>query len=124
MLCALLFLVGCSVIAGTASISAKFTDDNIKSGKTTTLIVEAQNNKKSPISGYFEIVPDDASRVTVASDDRVFPVAGEETTGQRRYSVTASTSSKRQDFEITARFREAETGKILGSKTVVLRVRS
>jgi hypothetical protein len=117
----LLLLVGCNVFATTV-VTAEFSDDDIRSGQTTELRVNAENKGTASVTGYFEVYPDNPTLVSISRDDRKFTLNSHETTGVKVFKVTATASSAEQAFDVSVVFKDATTGKELGRDKVTLEV--
>lgn len=98
------FLTGCTA-QPSATITATLGDEQIQSGKNTTLTVTATNQGNKPVEGMMTTRSDgDQIRVThpnpLLLDTTLYP--GERIT--RVFTVTATTSTRRTDYAIHASF--------------------
>ena len=118
--------IGCASPAATtpiqsANVTASLESISIRSGSSTILTVDAMNNCTEAMNGTFLIIPEN-DQILVQPREEAFTLGTQESTGIRRYNLTAYATSIRQDIQVTVNFVEPQTKTVLGSTTLTLNV--
>ena len=117
----LLLLVGCS---SSPSLSASLTDSTIPSGTETRLVVTVSNPNSEILQGTIDVRSDNDNAVDIVypDDDKLALELYEDESVTRVFTITASSDTRRTDYEIVVDITN-ETGVII-SESRVLSVRS
>jgi len=109
----------------TGSVTADLDDSSIYSGRNTQLTVNAKNTGNIPFSGYFTISTNKPDIVKIGypnSEGLKFTLQPGETTGDKILSVSATSETRRTDYDIIVKI-VTDGNKVIDMDNVILKVK-